>query len=347
VFSPYGGKLLYWFDLEDGAELVGNENFMRNYGEAYTNDNAYVPVAEGCDGYSWLCGNNIYPEIHEWNYEARRRCFNDSVWVEGAAQSDLVNRLLTYTLQEAAVEFQYDLGNLAVAKRFVPSEHSLSVEYIFSSGSSQALTADLLVENGLSPDCLDVMLTGRRALTYWDGEDTSSVFVAGTRGVANAVSGRGLLLDFETAPSLVSGEEDVFGLEVNPLWQLEIPAQGSGSVSLRLGMQSVSGVKPGDDKTLHGLLLIRPNPSRGSVDLYPRSAVAAPVTAEVYDARGRHVRTVSGQAGVGGRAGANGATGAVFWDGLDEGGRPVASGVYTVKVISGGATSTGKVTIVR
>ncbi|MFZ1947210.1 MAG: FlgD immunoglobulin-like domain containing protein, partial [bacterium] len=350
VFSPYGGKLLYWFDLEDGAELVGNENFMRNYGETYTNDNAYVPVAEGCEGYSWLCGNNIYPEIHQWDYEARRRCFNDSMWVEGEVQPDLVNRLLAYTLEGSAVEFQYDLGELTVAKRFVPAEHSLSVEYVFSSESSQALTADLLVENGLSPDCLEVMLTGRAALTYWDGEDTSSVFTAGMRGVANVVSGRGLLLDFETAPALVSGEEDVFGLEVNPRWQLEIPPLGSGSVSLRLGLQSVSGVKPPDGKTFHGLLLIRPNPSRGSVDLYLRSPVTAPVWAEVYDARGRHVRTVPGRAGAAaaaGAAGANDATGAVSWDGLDGDGRPVASGVYTVKVISGDVTSTGKVTLVR
>jgi hypothetical protein len=32
---------------------------------------------------------------------------------------------------------------------------------------------------------------------------------------------------------------------------------------------------------------------------------------------------------------------------VDQDGRPVASGVYTLKVTSGPATSTGKVTIVR
>ena len=61
VLSPYGGRLLYWFDLESGDELVGNENFMY-YGESYVSDNRYVPVLHGgSDIYTWLSGNYIFP----------------------------------------------------------------------------------------------------------------------------------------------------------------------------------------------------------------------------------------------------------------------------------------------
>jgi hypothetical protein len=113
-------------------------------------------------------------------------------------------------------------------------------------------------------------------------------------------------------------------------------------VTLGISMQAFSGVTPGDGPSLRGNLLILPNPSRGRVDLYLREPGAADISAEVFDTRGRHVRTVVG-------AGAPGAAepGFVSWDGLDEEDRPVASGVYTIRVTSGNAISTGKVAIVR
>jgi hypothetical protein len=344
VLSPYGGRLLYWFDLEDGSELVGNENFFRSYSEAYTNGNAYVPAATGCEAYTGLCSNTILPEVHQWTFEARRHCLNDSIWVDGVARKDLVNTLLAYDLDTARVEFEYDLGEVSVTKRIRPALHSLSAEYVFTSSSSAA-AVDIEIENGLSPDCLGVMLTGGEALKYWDGEDTSSVFSEGMCGVVNVVAGKGLILDFAGEPAEVSGEEDVFGLEVNPRWRLDIPAYGSGSVTLRLGMQAFSGVTPGDGFKFRGQLLILPNPSRGSVDVYLRNPLAGDLSAQVFDARGRRVRSVTRAAAPGAHGGDP--LGFISWDGLDEGGRPVASGVYTVQVTCGGATSTGKVALVR
>jgi flagellar hook assembly protein FlgD len=339
VFSPYGGKLLYWFDLEDGTELVGNENFMRNYGEAYTNDNAYVPIARGSEGYPWLAGNNIYPEIHQWNFEARRRCLNDSIWVNGASRPDLVNTVLAYSLDSNYVEFHYALGQIAAVKRITVGIHSLSVEYAFTSAASQASTVDLEIENGLAPDCAGVMMTGRKALRYWDGVDTSSVFDDSMRGVANVISDKGLLFDFTDLPVSLAGEEDVFGLELNPRWQLAIPAYGNGTVRLGLDIVSYSGVKPGGGGRLHGRLQISPNPSRGAVDVLVRGLVPAGTPAAVFDTSGKLVRTLAGTE-VNGRY-------LVSWDGLDSGGARVASGVYMVKVGSGASASTGKVAIVR
>jgi hypothetical protein len=339
VLSPYGGKLLYWFDLEDGKELVGNENFMRSYGETYTNDNAYVPVARGSQAYPWLSGNMIYPEIHQWTFEARRRCLNDSIWVNGVPQRDLVNRILTYGLDSNYVEFHYDLGATDVTKRITATDHSLSVEYAFSSASSQPVNIDIEVENGLTPDCLGVMMSGKKALRYWDGEDTSSVFVDSMRGVANILSNKGLLFEFLDPPTSINGEEDVFGLEVNPRWQFQIPPYGSEAVTLRLNILSYSGVKPRDRNHLHGNLLILPNPSRGNVDVYFRGLGPTGLSAEVFDVSGRLVQTLT-------------STTAddcplISWNGLDRCGRPVASGIYVVRVGSGDQSSTGKVAIVK
>lgn len=153
---------------------------------------------------------------------------------------------------------------------------------------------------------------------------------------------KGLLLQFTDPPASVAGEEDVFGLEVNPRWQMEIPANGSGSVTLHLSVQAFSGVTPGDGLNFRGQLLILPNPSRGSVDVYLCDSPAADLSAQVFDARGRRVCTVTGAVAPGA-----GPLGFISWDGLDQEGRPVASGVYTIQVTSDGVARTGKVAIVR
>ncbi|MFH1219760.1 MAG: FlgD immunoglobulin-like domain containing protein [Candidatus Eisenbacteria bacterium] len=339
VFSSYGGQLLYWFDLEDGHELVGSENFMRAYGEAYTNDNAYVPAARGSEAYPWLSANMIYPEIHQWTFEARRRCFNDSIWVNGVPARGLVNRVLGYTLDTGYVEFQYDLGETMVAKRITPSRHCLSLAYAFSSISSQTSDIDIQIENGLSPDCLGVMMTGKRALKYWDGQDTSTVFSAQMPGVVNVLSTKGLLFDFTDPPTSVSGEEDVFGLEVNPRWQFELPPYGTSAVTLQLTIASYSGVTPGDGNRPHGKLVILPNPSRGTVEVRLWGRAPAELSGSIFDTSGRLVRTLRATAADGGAF--------LAWDGLDQDGLPVASGIYLLRVDRGGTAFTGKVVVVR
>ncbi len=339
VFSTYGGRLLYWFDLEDGTELVGNENFMRTYGETYTNDNAYVPIAIGCEAYSWLCGNMIIPEILTWTYEARRRCFNDYVWIDGPSAGSLVDMNLSYDLDSNYVSFTYSLGPIGITKRVSASLHSLSAEYTFSSSSSESKSIEFEIENGLSPDCLLVMMRGRTALKYWDGVDTSSVFTGSMRGVINAETGKGLLFEFVDAPSSMSGEKDIFGLEVNPRWSFEVPPFGSEVVTIGLSLASSSGVGPGGDNGLRNGLLIFPNPSRGRVDLRLGLDRISDVSASVYDLSGRLVRTLEDPAA--------GLPVTMSWDGRNDAGRRVAAGVYFVKVSFGHSTLSGKVTVLR
>lgn len=339
VLSTYGGRLLYWFNLEDGAELVGNENFMRRYGEPYTNDNAYVPIAVGCEAYPWLCGNMIIPEIHEWTYEARRRCFNDSVWIDDVSQGALSGMVLDYDLDSSSVDFHYDLGTISITKSLSLALHSLSVGYAFSSSSSQPVEIEIALENGLSPDCRGVMLTGRQSLRYWDGQDTSSVFIPSMRGVTNVESGKGLLLDFTSAPAALGGEENIFGLEINLRWVLEIPPHGSEVVSIGLDLASFSGVTPPQPERVHGKVMVFPNPSRGRVALRIGIDAGLPVTADVFDLSGRHVRTL--------KVPKIGEPCVIRWDGLNQDGLPVAGGMYFVRVSLGSRHLTGKIAILR
>jgi hypothetical protein len=71
-----------------------------------------------------------------------------------------------------------------------------------------------------------------------------------------------------------------------------------------------------------GALRVVPNPSRGDVRFSVPSARRERVRVEIVDATGRRVRTLLGSGG-----GGDG----VVWDGRNEGGAPVAPGVYAVR----------------
>jgi hypothetical protein len=89
-----------------------------------------------------------------------------------------------------------------------------------------------------------------------------------------------------------------------------------------------------------GVRSIRPNPFTTStvIDLAIGRAASAAVT--VHDVRGRRVRTLASGAVAPGRA-------AAVWDGRDEEGRPVAPGVYWVRVPGAPAASARAVTRLR
>jgi hypothetical protein len=337
VFSLYGGRLLYWFDLEFGREYIGNENFMRSYGESYTNDNTYVTEAVGTEAYPWLSGNYIFPEVHTWTFEARRRALNDFIWVDGVARP-LINTVMSYTTGADYVEFTYGLPGVHVTKRLTAGEHELDAAYTFTSTAPSAQDVDLEIENGLSPDCLLATLRGRGTLRYWDGADTSWAFTPSTRGVANVESDCAVLLEFTDEPDAIAGDEDIFGLEVNPEWNFQIPAFGSKTINFKLDLRSASGVIDPEPEDLRGLMIL-PNPAKGKVgfSFVPASAAASEVA--IFDLAGRLVRTIISPASL--------EPVHVTWDGLNGAGKRVATGIYLVRVTSGSETRYGKVAIIR
>ncbi|MBM3288391.1 MAG: T9SS type A sorting domain-containing protein, partial [Candidatus Eisenbacteria bacterium] len=91
------------------------------------------------------------------------------------------------------------------------------------------------------------------------------------------------------------------------------------------------------------ILGTRPNPMRSTTELtYDVSSVAAasPVTLRLSDPTGRIVRTlVDGKMGAG--------THHASWDGRDDAGRPVCTGVYLVHFSSLDGQSTAKLVLVK
>jgi hypothetical protein len=111
------------------------------------------------------------------------------------------------------------------------------------------------------------------------------------------------------------------------------------------GGPSQSGVNPdlGGDIPAKLVLSGYPNPAKASVNIrlgIPSSAAAGEVEVELYDVRGRLVKQVY-----------NGRLDPGFhefrWDGTDQAGHSVSSGIYFMKANSGSGSAGGKVVLVR
>ncbi|MBM4129973.1 T9SS type A sorting domain-containing protein, partial [bacterium] len=117
---------------------------------------------------------------------------------------------------------------------------------------------------------------------------------------------------------------------------IALPAMGV----VVLSNAAVTGVAGDEVRASLGLRPPHPNPSAAGVRIAFDLPAAGWARIAVYDVAGRLVRTIAD--GVH-RAGA----GEVAWDGADGDGRPVAAGVYMVRVESGDEAALRKVILLR
>ncbi|MFH0777112.1 MAG: glucodextranase DOMON-like domain-containing protein, partial [Candidatus Eisenbacteria bacterium] len=116
VFSRKGGKLLYWFSMADGAEEVGGENFL-HYNELFEDESHYVRrLVGGRDAYTWLSGNNVLPEVFDWEFEVRRRAFEDSLLIDGSYAGEIRNAMFSASLKPGGVELTYETSAYRLKK---------------------------------------------------------------------------------------------------------------------------------------------------------------------------------------------------------------------------------------
>jgi hypothetical protein len=83
-----------------------------------------------------------------------------------------------------------------------------------------------------------------------------------------------------------------------------------------------------------------PNPFNPAVNLGFDLPRADRAQLAIYDVRGRRVRTLLDAVRPAGRA-------TLVWDGRDDAGRPVTSGVYFARVTAAGATDTKKIVLLK
>jgi len=174
-------------------------------------------------------------------------------------------------------------------------------------------------------------IVGRRALRgVWGAETTVTAGLADQRGPAAAADSRGNLYlvwsDFRDtyhAPTLLPDlffASDIVDPWPKSAWPPADRPQAADRPALR----------------------VYPNPARGSatIDCAPGQPLQQAATIRIYSITGQLVRTIAVPAAAAGNR-------AVPWDGSDQAGRAVASGVYLITLSPGGGTSVAKLTLVR
>ncbi len=113
-------------------------------------------------------------------------------------------------------------------------------------------------------------------------------------------------------------------------------------LELRLALYGSGGGSPGLPKA-YSLAQNRPNPFNPATAIsysVPDQVATAHVAIRVYDIRGRLVRVLVNEVKSAGRY-------TVFWDGTDQSGRKVASGVYICRMKADGSVFTRKMVLLK
>jgi hypothetical protein len=347
VFTPYGGRLLYWYDLKKGEQIVGNEIFMHGYyyegwrehhSGGYNDDYHYI------EDFVWNAPYE-YPAAlpYQRSYGVRKKAFNEFLTINGAAVPALLNEWCeTAMLGSDTLRFTYTDANVTLTKSFYPSGGGLGVAYRVENNKSQTKSFVHRIENSLNPSAIAVMDFGRESLAYYDGADTSSVITAGTRGVANVVTGSTVEYDFTPEPTDLSGRRDVFALQLDPEYSYSLSGHASREYRfvIAAGVTTDAGDQGQTPRYRYRLYQNYPNPFNPLTRIEYTVAAKSPVSIRIYDVAGRLVRDLLCAVQEPGRY-------AVTWDGVNGANRTVQSGLYFCRMRSGDFAETRKLILLR
>jgi hypothetical protein len=339
--------MLYWFDLEKGEELVGNELFMWGYyyigwREFYSGGNYNDDYRYTID-YEWNAPYQ-YPSANPFQrfYGLRKKCFNEFFSFGGLPVDNLVNDELNVAVIDDTVRFSFISSDFNFVKSFYPSAGGLSAAYEITNKQGVTQDYDHVVENSFSPSLIDAMDYGRESLMYTDGPDTSSTIGPGTAGVMNVYSGTRIDYLFNPQPDEFMGRRVIFAIELNPKYSYSL---GAGE-STRYGFSLVKEVNTAADdpgstplyrNSLHQNF---PNPFNPSTTISYSVGDRGPVRIQIYDVSGRLVRNLYDDIREPGAYSA-------VWNGTNDGGRAVGSGIYFCRMENGGFTETRKLVLMR
>ena len=301
VFSLSGGRLLYWFDLTKGEELVGNEDISADYLEPYVDDNLALPLIRGgVETYPWLSGNTVFPEILTWTFIVRKRALNDILVIGGGSEQSLANTSYDASLNGTSFSFSTNTGGVSLRKDIEANSAGLTITYHLKSTLASSTTITHRIENAFSPSYLAVINGGRKSLAYWDGASESSQSpTASTVGVRNSVTGNFVRIAWQPTPDQLVGAEDIFALELNPVYQRTVNPGDSVIYAFSMfANQAATGVSsfPSKLPATYGLGQNYPNPFNPSTEIRYQMPEAGWVTLKVFDVLGREITSLVNEA---------------------------------------------------
>jgi hypothetical protein len=260
ITSPLGGRLLYWFDLETGCQLIGNPLGVAP-GE-YQGDSVLPPVVQCPNlwtpdspgnhppvtlhqedpptrlgrylpGWIWegqpvpviLAGRDIHLPGERSCLTAQRRALVDELQVDGEIHPP--GEALEMRLEGQAVIYNRHLtGMCSLEKRLSLEPDGIRAVYRFSNPGQAARRLSLLVSNELCPGYSAVLRYGREALNF----STKDGFPA----VVNLRAGEGISVQASRSWKGIVQRKALLALELCLAFEYELPPASSDGLELRL-----------------------------------------------------------------------------------------------------------------
>jgi hypothetical protein len=345
IVSRTGGRLLRWFDLVRGEEVLGNELFM--WGYYYTGWRDWYTGSGENDDYHYTSdftwnATNFAPSAAPYTrtYKIRKHAMNDRLSTDGGTDTALLDAVYQASSSGDTLRLTHTRTGLTITKSYVAGDTTLSIKYRFTNTSGQTHAYTLTIENELNPSLLDVMNGGRGTLVYWDGSSTSATITPSSIGVVNVRTERAVVFTFSQTPTALAGGETVHGLLMNPRFQFGLAPGAQKILTVTLGVGPAS-VEPGDGD-LHGLLLRQnhPNPFNPATAIAFELPASGPTELAVFNVAGERVATlVDGPMDEGPHL--------ESWAGTDDAGSALASGVYFFMLAQGGRKTVKKGVLLR
>jgi hypothetical protein len=206
-----------------------------------------------------------------------------------------------------------------------------------------------------APTNLAVNVVGTRATFSWDAATDAETPAAGRSDnlrVGTSPRGRDIVSPMADPATGTRRVPAMGNTNLRTSWEIELPSAGTFYWSV----QAVDGAFAGSPFAPDGStgataaqiapgtpgegLTRAPNPFSGATTIRFSQAAPGPVSLRIYDVTGRRIRTLDD-----GRLPAG--SFARTWDGRDDGGRPVAAGVYFARLSTAESERSEKVTLIR
>jgi len=241
------------------------------------------------------------------------------------------------SLVPATVDYEYSVVVPTLGDSTVAAGDYQSRFFVRALTASPATSFDSPPDSGYSIDNLAPAAPGNLVLA---GTDLSWDEVADTDFNYFTVYGSAVGALDETAVPIGYLTGTTFAVAGQPHAFFHVTATDfSGNEGPATTAGSVSGI--GSAPTRYDLLGNVPNPFNPMTHIRFELAASGPVSLVVYGMDGHLVKTVV--AGEQFPAGAH----ALPWDGTDDSGRQVAAGVYLYRLVAGGFSDTGRMTLVK